>query len=160
MPVEGTRLAEDSAARMPHVPSSLVRGVARALTLRHLSTCVRVRLERLSCSDAEGGRCDDVLTDAVPPTPTSARAAAVVCNFTRISIPIIIHPARLYSTPCGDALGSPQVWKKYFSVEGDISECLENLIRMRKKKPLINRLSAAARALVTTSVLKGDTVCW
>lgn len=47
MPVEGTRLAEDSAAHMPHVPSSLVRGVARALTLRHLSTCVRVRLERL-----------------------------------------------------------------------------------------------------------------
>ena len=35
-------------------------------------------------------------------------AAAVVCNFTRISVPIIIHPARLYSTPCGDALGSPQ----------------------------------------------------
>ena len=48
MPTEGTRLAEDSTVHMPHIPSSLIRGVQlRALTLRHLCTRVRVRSERL-----------------------------------------------------------------------------------------------------------------
>ena len=75
MPMEGTRLAEDSTvhiATYSFQPDKrcAAQGPASSSSL-HMCPCAL--RETLSCHNADDGLCNDVLTDAVPPTPAPAR---------------------------------------------------------------------------------------